>query len=92
MDNGSVTGLGKPLCAPSPRQNSIHPQPSGHEHMSNSALKETNKGRVMLHGKSKSKTKTTKHVHTKNDFVRASKSGLGFGGRLVATILSVLSG
>ena len=54
--------------------------------MSNSVLKETNKSHVMLHGKSKSKTKTTKHVHMKNDFVRASKSGLGLGGQLVATI------
>ena len=37
----------------------------------------------MLHGKSKSKTKTTKHKHMKNDFVRASNSRLGLGGRLV---------
>ena len=80
---------GNPFVPPPPppsRQNSIHPEPSGNEHMSNSVLKETNKGHVMLHGKSKSKTKTTKHKHMKNDFVRASNSRLGLGGRLVATI------
>ena len=40
----------------------------------------------VMDGKSKSKTKTTKHKHMKNDFVRASNSRLGLGGRLVATI------